>query len=63
VDALYTKKKEVANNLIDKLQANYHNVAKELFEEESYKVEGKDLIDSHFDYIRTFTQDMFTLHE
>ena len=63
VEALYSKKNEEANNLINKLQAHYHNVARELFEEENYNVEGKNLVDSHFDYIRTFTQDMFTVHE
>jgi aspartate kinase len=63
VEALYSKKNEVANTLIDKLQTNYHNVVRELFEEENFRVEGKNLIDSHFDYIRTFTQDMFTVHE
>ena len=63
VEALYSKNNEEANRLIDKLQVNYKNVVNQLFENESFREEGKNLTNSHFDYIRTFTQDMFTIHE
>jgi aspartate kinase len=44
----------------DELRANYHIVADELYETDSFKKAGHELIDSHFEYIRNFTLRVFT---
>ena len=60
---LYSQKKDSANNLIDLLEENYNKVIKELYSRQELLQEGKELIESHFNYIRSFTQDIFTIHE
>jgi aspartate kinase len=60
---LYAKKNSKANKLIDQLAKQYANVVKELFNTRESIKEGLELIDSHFNYIRSFTQDLFTIHE
>ncbi|MCW8811131.1 MAG: hypothetical protein OQK64_09265, partial [Ignavibacteriaceae bacterium] len=60
---LYAKKNDKANELIDQLAKKYKNVVKELFYTPDSINEGLELIDSHFNYIRSFTQDLFTIHE
>lgn len=60
---LYDQKKESANNLIDLLEENYTKVVNELYQRQEFLDEGKALIKSHFDHIRSFTQDVFTIHE
>lgn len=62
-DYLYKKNKEGANELISNLENSYYQVVSELFTSEKYLEKGKELIKSHFCYIRSFTQDMFTLFE
>lgn len=42
------------------LRNKYHNVVEELFSTEEYKKQGHELIDSHFEYIRTFILRVFT---
>jgi len=44
----------------EELRTKYHNVVDELLSEETYKKEGHELIDSHFEYIRNFTLRVFT---
>ena len=44
----------------EKLRSKYHQVVDELFNEENIKVEGHNLIDSHFDHISNFAQGVFT---
>jgi aspartate kinase len=44
----------------DELRAKYHIVADELYETDSFKKAGHELIDSHFEYIRNFTLRVFT---
>jgi len=60
---LYDQKKESANNLIDLLEENYTKVVSELYQKPECLDEGKVLIKSHFEHIRSFTQDVFTIHE
>jgi aspartate kinase len=60
---LYGKKNSKANKLIDQLGKNYKNVVKELFKNPDSINEGLELIDSHFNFVRSFTQDLFTIHE
>lgn len=60
---LYTKENEFANELIKNLEKKYSNVVNELYQHKDIKQNGVDLIKYHFDYIRSFTQDLFTAHE
>lgn len=60
---LYAKKNSKVNKLIDQLEKHYNNVVKELFNKPESSKKGLDLIESHFNYIRSFTQDLFTIYE
>lgn len=60
---LYQKNIEAANEQINSLEKKYEQVVNELYASSSYKKKGLELISSHFSYVRTFTQDMFTLYE
>lgn len=60
---LYKKNHDSANEAIITLEQNYNQVIEELFTTDEYKEKGKELIKSHFNYIKSFTQDMFTLFE
>ena len=62
-EALHSKRNEDANQLINELEENYFKVINELFQDDKFKNEAKDLKDSHLNFIRSFTQDMFTIHE
>ncbi|MBE0570462.1 MAG: aspartate kinase [Ignavibacteriaceae bacterium] len=62
-EALYSKKNSKANQLISQLEKKYKQVVSELFSDAEFKKEGLALIDSHFNYIKSFTQDLFTIHE
>ena len=60
---LYSKKNDEANVLINQLEEKYLKVVKELFDNSEDQHEAKKLIDSHFNFIRSYTQDLFTIHE
>ena len=60
---LYAKKNSKANKLIDQLVKQYYKIVKELFSDPDFVKKGQELIDSHFNYITSFTQDLFTIHE
>ena len=62
-DYLYKKNNDSANEAIVELEKKYYLVVDELFVSAEYKEKGNELIKSHFNYIRSFTQDMFTLFE
>lgn len=62
-ETLYAKKNSKANQLISQLEKKYKQVVSELFSDTEFKKEGLALIDSHFNYIKSFTQDLFTIHE
>ena len=62
-DYLYKKNPDGANEIINKLATTYMGHVEELYRTEEYKQKAKELIKSHFDYIRTFTKDLFTLFE
>jgi len=63
VEQLYSKKNLKANQLISQLEKKYRKVVSELFATPEIQNEGYSLIDSHFNYIQSFTQDLFTIHE
>lgn len=60
---LYKKNHEGALDQILMLEKKYQETVGELYNTEEYKAKGKELIHSHFNYIKSFTQDMFTIYE
>ncbi len=61
--ALYQKEHEKAGLLIDALKANYEMVIVELYHDGVQLQKAKELISAHFDYLRSFTRDLFTINE
>ena len=61
--ALYAKENDKAKLLIDNLQSKYNEVINKLYTTSSALSKGKGLISSHFDYLRSFTIDLFTVNE
>jgi aspartate kinase len=62
-NALYKKENNNANELINKLESTYVNEVDQLFSSPEFKTKGNDLIKNHFNYLRSFTLDMFTVNE
>ena len=62
-DYLYKKNPEGANEIINRLESKYRGHVDELYATPEYKQKGLELIRSHFDYIRSYTKDLFTLFE
>jgi len=60
---LYIGDKNEANKLINALHNKYKKIITELLKTEAGLKKGNELIDEHFEYIRSFTKDLFTLHE
>jgi len=60
---LYKKNNDGANELINSLEQKYYDEIDKLYASEEYKQKGKELIESHFDYIKSFTIDVFTAFE
>jgi aspartate kinase len=61
--ALYAKDNDKAKQLIDALENKYNDVIKQLYKTEKSLTKGKQLIDSHFQYLRSFTIDVFSVNE
>ncbi|MEJ8755864.1 aspartate kinase [Pontibacter sp. H259] len=62
-ETLYQKKNDDANALIDALHDNYKQVVESLYKTSEKKQQANELLSTHFDHIRAFTQDLFTIHE
>lgn len=62
-EALFNKNSELANSLISKLESIYEKEVDALYQAAEFKKMGMDLIKHHFDYLRSFTLDMFTANE
>ncbi|NDV56551.1 aspartate kinase [Bacteroides sp. 519] len=62
-DYLYKKNPDGANEIINRLEIKYKQHVDELYKTEEYKQKGREVIKSHFNYIRSFTKDLFTLFE
>ncbi len=62
-DYLYKKNPEGANDIINRLEAKYREHVKELYSSEEYKLKTLTFIKEEFDYLRSFTKDLFTLFE
>ncbi len=61
--ALYAKENDKARALIAALEAKYRDVVNQLYASESAKKKGNELVAEHFDYLRSFTIDLFTANE
>jgi len=59
-ELLYADNINEASQKNNNLREKYHKVVEEMYETESYRKEGHELIDSHFEYIRNFTLRVFT---
>lgn len=59
-ELLYADNINEASVKNDSLRSKYHQIVEELFDTESFKKSGHELIDSHFEYIRNFTLRIFT---
>lgn len=62
-DYLYKKNPDGANEIIKKLSQKYFGHIDELYATEEYKEKARELVTFHFDHIRSFTKDLFTLFE
>ena len=62
-DYLYKKNPEGANEIINRLEAKYKQHANELYSTDEYKQKTQEFIKAQFDYIRSYTKDIFTLFE
>lgn len=61
--ALYNKQHDKANEIIDQLEKTYLMESDKLYSSADFKQKGIDLIKNHFNYLRSFTLDMFTVNE
>jgi aspartate kinase len=61
--ALYANDKAQALIVIDELEKKYFSFVNELYSTTEGQKKGKDLIDAHFTYLRSFVADMFTVFE
>jgi len=61
--ALYRKENDKAGELIGALYAKYQGVVDELYATEVSKQKATELIATHFDYLQSFTRDLFTINE
>ncbi len=62
-DYLYKRNPDAALETINKLSLKYDGVIEELYSTEVYKTKTKELLQEHFDQIRSFTGNLFTLFE
>ncbi len=60
---LYAKENDKAVKAIDDLETVYSKVIQELFSSKEYLERAGEVISTHFNYIRSFTQDLFTRYE
>lgn len=62
-DYLYKKNPESANEIINNMEAKYKQHVEELYSTQEYKQKTAEYLKSAFDYLRSFTKDIFTLFE
>lgn len=60
---LYKKNPEGANEVINTLEKKYLKHVEELFTTEEYKQKIRDFLTEEFNYLRSFTKDLFTSFE
>ena len=62
-DYLYKKNPEGANEVINNLEVKYMNHVDELYSTDEYKEKTKEFLQGEFNYLRSFTKDLFTSFE
>lgn len=62
-DYLYKKNPEGANDVINRLEKAYMKHVEELYSTENWKNETKIFLQNEFNYLRSFTKDLFTSFE
>lgn len=62
-DYLYKRNSEAANETINKLAEKYDGVVEALYETAESKAEVRAFLQERFDFLRTFTGNLFTLFE
>ena len=62
-DYLYKKNPEGANEVINNLEKKYIKHVEELYSTTEYKQKTADFLKGEFDYLRSFTKDLFTSFE
>ncbi len=62
-EKLYAKENDKAIEIIDNLEVKYSGIIEKLCSNKEFAQKGKEIISSHFTYIRSFTQDIFTRYE
>jgi len=60
---LEKKNSDGAYEKINALEKRYKSVVASLFETKQFREEGLEMVRTHFDYLRSFTQDLFTANE
>ncbi len=60
---LYKKNPEGANEVINTLEKKYQQHVEELYSTEEYKKVTRDFLTEEFNYLRSFTKDLFTSFE
>lgn len=60
---LYKKNPEGANEIINRLEQKYMQHVEELYSTEEWKKTTSDFLHEEFDYLRSFTKDLFTSFE
>ena len=62
-DYLYKKNPDGASEVINRLEDKYFRIIESLYSTVEFRQKATEEIKSHFDYIRSFTKDLFTLFE
>ena len=62
-DYLYKKNPEGANEIINTIEKKYMVHVDELYDTDEYKQKTRDFLHQEFDYLRSFTKDIFTSFE
>ena len=62
-DYLYKKNPEGANEVINNLERKYQGYLDELYSTNEYKEKTRQFLEDEFNYLRTFTKDLFTSFE
>ncbi len=62
-DYLYKKNPDGANEIINQLERAYQTHVQQLYATEEYREKANAMLCEHFDYVRSYTKDLFTLFE
>ncbi|MEQ8324518.1 MAG: aspartate kinase [Vicingaceae bacterium] len=60
---LYVKNHLEANRKIDQLEMGYKKVVSELYDSKQFKEKAMEMVELHFNRLRAYTQDLFTIYE